>query len=66
MLILTPMTMPPALLLTLMIASEFLFAFVGSVQGLFFFLFMFPPASYVEGKSLTTSFRYQDSRLEIS
>jgi hypothetical protein len=29
-------------------------------------LFMFPPASYVEGTSLTTSLRYQDSRLEIS
>jgi hypothetical protein len=59
--ILMPMTMPPALLqsLTLMIAYEFLFAFVGSVQGLFFFLFMFPPASYVEGTSLTTSLDYQ-------
>jgi hypothetical protein len=64
--ILTPMTMPPALLLTLMIAPEFLLAFVGSVQGLFFFLYLFPPASYVEGTSLTTSLRYQDSRLEIS
>jgi hypothetical protein len=51
---------------SLMIASEFLFAFVGSVQGLFFFLYMFPLASYVEGTSLTTSLRYQDSRLEIS
>ena len=34
--ILTPMPMQPALILTLMIASEILFAFVGSVQGLFF------------------------------
>jgi hypothetical protein len=42
------MTMPP-LPLTLMIVTEFSFAFVGSVQGLFFSLFMFPPASYVEG-----------------
>jgi hypothetical protein len=33
----------------------------------YIFLFMFPPASYVEGLSLTTtSLRYQDSRLEIS
>jgi hypothetical protein len=56
------MPMQSALILTLMIASEFLFAFVGSVQGLFFFLFMFPPASYVEGTSLTTSLCYQDSR----
>ena len=61
--IMQPMTMPPALLLTLMIASEFLFAFVGSVLGLFFFLFMFPLASYVEGTSLTTPHRYQDLRL---
>jgi uncharacterized membrane protein YgaE (UPF0421/DUF939 family) len=64
--ILTQVTMPTALLLTLMLASEFLFAFVGSLQGLFFSLFMFPLASYVEGTSLTTSLRYQDSRLEIS
>jgi hypothetical protein len=42
------------------------FAFVGSIQGLCFFLFIFPLASYVEGMSLTTSLRYQDSRLEIS
>ena len=31
-----------------------------------FFLFMFPPTSHVEGLSLTTSLRYQDSCLEIS
>jgi len=61
--ILPSMTMPLALLLTLMIAPEFLFAFVGSVLGLFFFLFMFPLASYVEGTSLTTPHRYQDLRL---
>jgi hypothetical protein len=44
----------------------FSFAFVGSAQGLSFSLFMVPPDSYVEGTSLTTSLRYQDSRLEIS
>jgi hypothetical protein len=66
MLILMPMTMLPGLLLPLMISSEFLFAFVGIVKGLFFFLFMSPLASYVEGTSLTTSLQYQDSRLEIS
>jgi hypothetical protein len=63
MLILTPMTMPRALLLTLMVVSEFLFAFVGSVQGLVFFLFRFPLVFNVEGTSLPTSFRYQDPRL---
>jgi hypothetical protein len=60
------MTMPLPLPLTLMIVTEFSFAFVGSAQGLSFSLFMFPPDSYVEGTSLTTSLRYQDSRLEIS
>jgi hypothetical protein len=41
--------------------------FVGSVQGysdlVSLFLFPLSPPFYVEGASLTTSFRYQDSRL---
>ena len=53
--------MAQVLLLTLMIVSEFLFAFVGSALGLFFIFFLFPLASYVEGTSLTTSLCYQDS-----
>ena len=42
---------------------------MGSVQGLFScfslplrFFFCFPPASHVEGSSLTTSLRYQELR----
>jgi hypothetical protein len=35
-------------------------------EFLFFYFFSLDPASYVEGLSLTTSLRYQDSRLEIS
>jgi hypothetical protein len=41
--------------------------FVGSVQGyldlVFLFLCPLSPPFYVEGTSLTTSLRYQDSRL---
>ena len=50
----------------IIIVTEFSFSFVGSVQGLFVLSLCFPPVFYVEGTSLTTSFRYQDSRLEIS
>jgi hypothetical protein len=60
----TLMTMPQALLHP-MIVTEFLLPLWGAYRE-FFFLFMFPLASYVEGMSLTTSLRYQDSRLEIS
>ena len=45
------------------------FSLVGSVQGLFscFSLSLrFPPASHVEGSSLTTSLRYQDAVLAAS
>jgi hypothetical protein len=54
------MTLPPPM--NQMIEPEYLFVFVGSVQGFFFFS-MFPQASYVEGTSLTTSHGYQDARL---
>jgi hypothetical protein len=43
--------------------------FVGSVQGYLdlvsLFLFSLSPPFYVEGTSLTTSLRYQDSRLVL-
>ena len=55
--------MPLVPLMPLMIVTKLLYLY-GSVQGLF--VSMFPPASYVEGTSLTTSLRYQDSCLEIS
>jgi hypothetical protein len=46
-----------------MIEPEYLFVLVGSVQGIFFLLLSVPQVSYAEGTSLTTSPRYQDSRL---
>ena len=53
------MTMTPIMMMqqpmTQMIEPEYLFVFVGSVQGIFFFFSMFPQVSYVEGMSLTTS-----------
>ena len=65
---LTPMLLtisPLSLILTLtLVRPEFFsLSLVGSVQGLFscFSLSLrFPPASHVEGSSLTTSLRYQD------
>jgi hypothetical protein len=63
------MTMTPTMTLlpprNRMIEPEYLFVLVGSVQGIFFFFSMFPQASSVEGTSLTTSLRYQDSRLIV-
>jgi hypothetical protein len=50
-----------------MIVTEFLLPLWGAYRVSFFsFSLCFLPAFYVEGTSLTTSFRYQDSRLEIS
>jgi hypothetical protein len=51
---------------------QYLFVFVGSIflslweaYRVIFFFSMFPQASYVEGTSLTTSLRYQASRLIV-
>jgi hypothetical protein len=62
----TLMTMPPALPLHLMIVTEFLLPLWGEYRVCFFLSICFPPTFYVEGTSLTTSFRYQDSYVEIS
>jgi hypothetical protein len=51
--------------LTLMLVIEFLLPLWGAYR-VYFSLSLFPLPSSVEGTSLTTSFRYQDSRLEIS
>jgi hypothetical protein len=58
---------PLSLILTLTLVRPEFFSFsrVGSVQGLvscFSLSLRFPPASHVEGSSLTTSLRYQDLR----
>jgi hypothetical protein len=55
----TLMPMPPALPLHLIIVTEFSFAFVGSVQGLFFlslYVFLRLSAFYVEGTSPVSNF----------
>ena len=57
----TTMLLSPTMM---MIEPEDCFWLCGKRTGyLFFSLFMFPPASYVEGTSLATSFCYQDSCL---
>jgi hypothetical protein len=61
----TLMTMPQALMHP-MIVTEFLLPLWGAYRVCFFFSLCFLRASYVESLSLTTSLRYQDSRLEIS
>jgi hypothetical protein len=61
------MTMTPTMTLlppmNQMIEPEYLFVFVGSVQGILYFFSLFPQVSYVESTLITTFPRYQDSRL---